>query len=105
MPRDKSFQFEKINWETWKANPTFIASSSYKEPSINSSSYVEYEYMEPTNVVSSSFSTEPYLEKVTFISSIKLYDRNKNVIGIAKLSKPIRKSQERDLTFKIKLDL
>jgi hypothetical protein len=86
-------------------NPTFIASSSYKEPLINSSSYIEYEYMEPTNVVSSSFSTEPYLEKVTFISSIKLYDRNKNVIGIAKLSKPIRKSQERDLTFKIKLDL
>jgi hypothetical protein len=86
-------------------NPTFIDSSSYKSPTTTSSSYEEYRYMQPTNVVSSSFNTEPYLEKVTFISTIKLYDENKNVIGIAKVSKPIRKSQERDLTFKIKIDL
>jgi hypothetical protein len=86
-------------------NPTFIGSSSYKQPVVNSSSYIEYDYMQPTNVVSSSFNTEPYLEKITFISSIKLYDENKNVIGIAKVAKPIRKSQERDLTFKLKIDL
>jgi hypothetical protein len=86
-------------------NPTFIDSSSYKSPTTTSNSYEEYRYMQPTNVVSSSFNTEPYLEKVTFISTIKLYDENKNVIGIAKVSKPIRKSQERDLTFKIKIDL
>jgi len=86
-------------------NPTFIESGSYRIASTTSSSYVEYRYMQPTNVVSSSYTTEPYLEKITFISSIKLYDENKNVIGIAKLSKPIRKSQDRDLSFKIKLDL
>ena len=57
-------------------------------------------------MVSSSYvDPEPYLEKTTFISSIKLYDENKNVIGIAKLAKPVRKTQDRDLTFKIKIDL
>jgi len=86
-------------------NPTFINSSSYVAPFTTSSSFIENASMQPTNVVSSSFNTEPYLEKITFISSIKLYDENKNVIGIAKVAKPIRKSQERDLTFKIKLDL
>jgi hypothetical protein len=86
-------------------NPTFIDSSSYKLPISTSSSYEENQYMQPANVVSSSFNTEPYLEKITFISTIKLYDENKNVIGIAKVAKPIRKSQERDLTFKLKLDL
>lgn len=86
-------------------NPTFINSSSYVAPLITSSSFIENALMQPTNVVSSSFNTKPYLEKITFISSIKLYDENKNVIGIAKVAKPIRKSQERDLTFKIKLDL
>jgi hypothetical protein len=86
-------------------NPTFTQSGSYKLPITTSSSYVEYNYMQPANVVSSSFNTEPYLEKVTFISTIKLYDENKNVIGIAKVAKPVRKSQERDLTFKLKLDL
>jgi len=65
----------------------------------------ENKIRQPANVVSSSYDTEPYLEKTTFISSIKLYDDNKNVIGIAKLAKPVRKTQERDLTFKLKLDL
>lgn len=86
-------------------NPTFINSSSYTAPIKTSSSYIENELMKPANVVSSSFNTDPYLEKTTFISSIKLYDENKNVIGIAKVSKPIRKSQERDLSFKLKIDL
>ena len=34
-----------------------------------------------------------------------IYDENKNLIGIAKLSKPVKKTEGRDLTFKIKLDL
>ena len=70
-----------------------------------SSGFYENKVRQPANVVSSSYDTEPYLEKTTFISSIKLYDDNKNVIGIAKLAKPVRKTQERDLTFKLKLDL
>lgn len=86
-------------------NPTFIESSSYKAPFTTSSSYIENEFLQSANIVSSSYSTEPYFEKITFISSIKLYDENKNVIGIAKVAKPIRKSQDRDLSFKIKLDL
>jgi hypothetical protein len=89
----------------YSLNPTFINSGSYVQPINNSSSFIESELVQSTNVVSSSFNTEPYFEKITFISSIKLYDENKNVIGIAKVAKPIRKSQDRDLSFKIKLDL
>jgi hypothetical protein len=89
----------------YSLNPTFINSGSYVQPINNSSSFIENEFVQSTNVVSSSFNTEPYFEKITFISSIKLYDENKNVIGIAKVAKPIRKSQDRDLSFKIKLDL
>lgn len=89
----------------YSLNPTFINSGSYVQPIKNSSSFIESEFVQSTNVVSSSFNTEPYFEKITFISSIKLYDENKNVIGIAKVAKPIRKSQDRDLSFKIKLDL
>lgn len=85
-------------------NPTFL-SSVYSSLVSGSNFYIENNKLEPANVVSSSYDTEPYLEKTTFISSIKLYDENKNVIGIAKLAKPVRKTQERDLTFKLKLDL
>lgn len=85
-------------------NPTFYSSNN-KSLVTGSTYYIENNKLEPANVVSSSYDTEPYLEKTTFISSIKLYDENKNVIGIAKLAKPVRKTQERDLTFKLKLDL
>jgi hypothetical protein len=86
-------------------NPTFISYGSNINPLTSSTTYYESNTLQPSNVVSSSYDTEPYLEKTTFISSIKLYDENKNVIGIAKLAKPVRKTQERDLTFKLKLDL
>jgi hypothetical protein len=88
------------------SNPTFIKYNSLVEPITGSNLYVENKEIQPANVVSSSYvDPEPYLEKTTFISSIKLYDENKNVIGIAKIAKPVRKTQERDLTFKLKLDL
>jgi hypothetical protein len=56
--------------------------------------------------VSSSYNDpESYLEKTTFITKINIYDDSKNLIGVAKVAKPVKKTQDRDLTFKIKLDL
>ncbi len=44
-------------------------------------------------------------KKETYISKIAIYDKDKNVIAYAKLARPIRKTEERELTFKLKLDL
>ena len=33
-----------------------------------------------------------------------IVDENKNLIGIAKLATPVKKTEERDITFKLKLD-
>ena len=44
-------------------------------------------------------------EKTTYISKIGIYDDERNLIGIAKLATPIRKTAARDMTFKIKLDI
>ncbi len=43
-------------------------------------------------------------EAFTFITSIGLYDDNNNLLGVAKLSRPVLKDSERDLTFKVRLD-
>lgn len=40
----------------------------------------------------------------TFVSSIGLYDANNNLLAVAKLSRPVEKSPERDLTFRVRLD-
>ena len=58
------------------------------------------------NIVSSSY-PDPTgsFKKTTFISSIGIYDDNKNLIGIATLANPVRKQEDQDLTFKIRLDI
>lgn len=40
----------------------------------------------------------------TFVSSIGLYDAYNNLLGVAKLSRPVLKDDERDLTLKVRLD-
>ena len=68
-------------------------------------------YQEPSNLlikntVSSSYvAPDAPFQKVTYISKIGIYDKDKNLIGIATTSSPVKKTQDSDLTFKLKLDL
>ena len=58
------------------------------------------------NVVSSAYNDPTgSFEKTTYISKVAIYDAQKNLIGIAKTATPIRKTVERDFTFKLKLDI
>jgi hypothetical protein len=87
-------------------NPTFAEKTQVVAPQTGSTSFIENKYINPANVVSSSYNDpQEYLEKTTFITKINLYDQDKNWIGVAKISKPVKKTQDRDLTFKLKLDL
>ncbi len=43
-------------------------------------------------------------QSFTFVTSVGLYDANDNLLAVAKLSRPVQKSPERDLTFRIRLD-
>ena len=70
-----------------------------------------YGYMEPdsaaiANIVSSSFlgHTASFV-KTTYISEIGIYDKDRNLMAIAKVATPVKKTEERDLTFKLKLDI
>jgi hypothetical protein len=58
------------------------------------------------NLVSSSY-PDPTgsFEKTTYISKIGIYDDQKNLIGIASVATPVKKTLDRDLTFKLKLDI
>jgi len=43
-------------------------------------------------------------QSFTFITAIGLYDANDNLLAVAKLSRPVEKNPEKDLTFRIRLD-
>ena len=43
-------------------------------------------------------------ENITYISQIGIYDKDKNLIGIAKLANPVKKTEIQDYMFKLRLD-
>jgi hypothetical protein len=89
-------------------NPTYLtfgqdnANIDYEK----SSFYVENSDLNIANVTYSPYEDpdEPF-EKTTWISKIGIYDENKNLIAIATLANPIKKTEDRDFTFKLRLDL
>lgn len=87
-------------------NPTYLSRSATILLSTGSNGYYQNPEAAIKNVVSSSY-PDPTgsFAKTTYISKIGIYDKNKNLIGIAKVAKPVKKSIERDFTFKLKLDI
>lgn len=68
----------------YSANPTFVDSDN--------------------RIVVIDQGQEDTQQSFTFITSVGLYDANDNLLAVAKLSRPVEKSSERDLTLRIRLD-
>ena len=43
-------------------------------------------------------------KKTTFITKVGIYDEHHNLIAVAKVAKPVKKTEDREYTFKLKLD-
>jgi hypothetical protein len=93
----------------YSPNPTYASYdgqvSSETKFLTSSYNYAEYNDMKLINTVSSSYTNHnERFQKQTFISKIGIYDENQNLIAIAKLSTPVRKQENDEYTFKLKLD-
>lgn len=87
-------------------NPTYINKNTQLYLSSGSNGYHQNPEATIKNVVSSAYADPTgSFEKTTYISKIGIYDEDRNLIGIAKVATPVRKTAERDFTFKIKLDI
>tara|TARA_A100000172_G_scaffold24881_2_gene14534 strand:+ start:11018 stop:12229 length:1212 start_codon:yes stop_codon:yes gene_type:complete len=87
-------------------NPTYVTYGTSDYAASGSHAYLELTNRPIKNIVSSSY-PDPTgsFEKTTYISKVGIYDEDKNLIGIAKVATPVKKTAERDFTFKIKLDI
>jgi len=96
--------YSELNWSN---NPTFVDQNSSYFGTFNSSSY---HYVENETSVKNITDTElvdytPEQVKETYISKVAIYDEKKNLIGVAKVANPVRKTPDRSYLFKLKLDL
>ena len=96
------------------SNPTFLSHSldddgnvvSPLMPSTGSFVFKENSIAAIKNIVSSSYNDPTAsFQKTTYISKVGIYDSNRNLIAIAKTATPIKKTEERDFVFKLKLDI
>jgi len=87
-------------------NPSYLQHHTGSQVSTGSHGYIESAQMRIKNIVSSSYpDPSGSFQKTTYISKIGIYDDNQVLLGIAKVATPVKKTVERDFTFKIKLDL
>jgi hypothetical protein len=98
----------KKGQQNWSNNPTFISSSQESliiAPVTGTYRYYERE-LELKNVVSSSYtSVTGSFEKTTYITKVGIYDKHKRLIAIASLANPLKKTNDRDLTIKLAIDI
>ena len=85
-------------------NLTFVSQSLQSTASINTSVYRE-SHGKIKNTVKSNYHThEEEFESRTYSSKIGIYDEDYNLVAIAKLANPVKKTEERAYTFKMKVD-
>ena len=90
-------------------NPTFVSSSNSNWR--DNTSVAEVNYKEPAetrikNTINSQYCNyEDEFQKQTFITEIGIFDKDKNLIGVAKLANPVQKKEADNYTFKLKLDM
>ena len=87
-------------------NPTFLEYGQALMEQSSAFSYEENPNRLIKNTVSSSYPdySAPFKRQV-YVSRVAIYDENKNLIGVTTLSNPILKEEDRDLTFKLRLDI
>ena len=90
-------------------NPTYAEfgqSGSITSPQMGLQRFIESQNISIKNTVSSSFpDLTGTFQKQTWISRIGIYDEDKNLIGVAKVANPVKKTEDREFTFKLKLDI
>jgi len=87
-------------------NPTYLQFSTASHVLTASTGYLQDQKRAIKNVVSSSYNdpTGSFV-KTTYVSKIGIFDKDENLIAIAKPATPVKKTAERDFTFKLKIDI
>lgn len=90
-------------------NPTFLKTGESLYPTAvnqTGSYYLENKKAVIKNTVFSPYDNneEPF-QKHTYISKVTIYDEHMNILGVAKVAKPVKKTEDREFSFKLKIDI
>jgi len=87
-------------------NPTFLKYGQNKLEYTSSQVYEQRDDVLIKNTTTSSYSDySASFGRQVYISKVAVYDKYKNILGIATISNPVLKKEDQDISFKIKLDI
>jgi hypothetical protein len=87
-------------------NPTYIKKGQELIFKTSSTVYHENNDIKLVNFVSSSYlKYSASFKRQVYISKVAIYDKSRNLIGVATLGSPVLKEENQDYTFKLKLDI
>ena len=99
--------YARQNEFNYSHNPTFLdstATGSLDTGSVDDPYFSEGE-SKIKNIKNSGFAGfDDDFENITYISKIGIYDKHKNLIAIATLANPVKKTEYNDYMFKLRLD-
>ncbi len=100
------FAHAKRGQVNYSNNPTFLEHGQNHTEFTSSHVYEERSDIKIKNIVSSSYSdySAPFKRNV-YVSRVAIYDKSKNLMGVATVSSPILKEEGQDYSFKLKLDI
>ena len=99
------FAHARKNKVNFSNNPTFLSNQT-QSYTTDATYYAEDLGVEIKNIVSSSYTNNSASFKpITYISKVAIYDEDKNLIAVASLARPVKKTEDRAYTFKLKLDI
>jgi len=90
------------------SNPSFVEkpTAGWVGFTQTSGTFFEDSKLPVKNIVKSIYNNyTASFQRETYISEIGIFDEKQNLIAIAKLAKPIKKTEETDYTFKLKVDI
>lgn len=104
VPTLTMFAFSEKGEHNSSKNPTFLSRTVGAEFSQNTETYSEKQ-IQIAKINKSPYSDhEEDYENVTYISKVGIYDKDKNLIAVASLANPVKKTEKRDFMFKLRLD-
>ena len=111
IPSLTMFAFSEIGEHNFSNNPTFLNSKMHGSDNslLNEFIITETTFEEPAKNIKST-NKSPYIdhsedyESTTYISKVGIYDEEKNLIAVATLANPAKKTEKRDFMIKMKID-
>ena len=104
IPTITMYAYSQMAENNFSSNPTYTTTLDSTPDEVVTDGYHE-SGQKITAINKSAYADhQEHFENTTYISKVGIYDKYKNLIAIASLANPVRKTEKRDFLFKIGLD-